>query len=75
MKRLIQAEKYEYYCDTCGIDLYKEIYGVPITIEFSYGHPLDGSEYHFCNYTCLLQFIIAELNKEKPNDKLYGKDK
>lgn len=65
MKRIIQQEKYEYKCDTCGKDLLKEINGIPITVEFSYGSPLDGEEYHFCNYQHLLEFIVNELKKEK----------
>lgn len=64
MKKLIQSEEYEYYCDTCGNQL--EI-GVPITISFGYGHNLDGEEYHFCNYQCLLPFILGELKKENKN--------
>jgi hypothetical protein len=63
MKKLIQTEKYEYCCDTCGIDLLREMYGVPITVEFSYGHELDGEAYHFCGYECLSNFIAGELNK------------
>lgn len=65
MKKLIQSEKYLYNCDTCGDQL--EI-GVPITISFGYGHGLDGEEYHFCKYQCLLTFILDELKKEKSND-------
>jgi YHS domain-containing protein len=64
MKRLLQSERYDYYCDTCGIELIKEIHGVPITVEFSYGHVLDGAEYHFCANKCLWDFISRELQKE-----------
>jgi YHS domain-containing protein len=56
-------------CDTCGEDLRVKYYGVPITVEFSYGHPLDGSEYHFCNYSCLLKFIVSELGKQSVQEK------
>jgi len=51
-------------CDTCGEDLLVKYHGVPIATEFSYGHPLDGSEYHFCNYSHLLKFIVQELAKQ-----------
>jgi len=64
MKKLIQSEKYEYLCDTCGKDLLKDVYGVPITVEFGYGSELDGEDYHFDNYSCLLKFITAELRKQ-----------
>ena len=53
-----------YYCDTCSDNLITKCLGVPITVSFSYGHELDGEEYHFCNYTCLLNFIVNELKKE-----------
>jgi YHS domain-containing protein len=55
-----------YYCDTCSNNLITKYYGIPITIEFSYGHNLDGTEYHFCDYQCLLQFISEELKKQQP---------
>ena len=51
-----------YLCDTCEKDLLKEFDGVPIT------HELDGEEYHFCDYTCLLKFVIEELKKTQPKD-------
>ncbi len=72
MKRQIQHAKYEYHCDTCGIDLLKKIHGIPIEINFSYGHELDGEEYHFCGNRCLLKFIIAEENKNNPRDIITG---
>jgi YHS domain-containing protein len=67
----------QFLCDTCGKDLIKEHLGVPITTEFSYGSELDGEIYHFCGYTCLLQFITAELKKTQPKDDRfeYGKGK
>jgi len=65
MKKLIQAEKFEYYCDTCEKNLCDHYYGVPIDIYFGYGHVLDGENYHFCNYQCLLRFIIDELKKQQ----------
>ena len=66
----------DYLCDTCGKDLKKKYIGIPITLEFSYGHELDGETYHFCNYTCLLQFITAELRKTQPKETRfeYGKE-
>jgi YHS domain-containing protein len=65
----------EILCDTCGKNLVAEFHGVPITTEFSYGHPLDGSEYNFCNYRCLLRFIVAELNKMQDANKSNYKEK
>lgn len=52
-----------YYCDTCGDNLITKYHGIPIEISFSYGHYLDGTNYHFCKNECLLQFIINELKK------------
>jgi len=74
MKRLVQSEKNDYYCDTCGKELLVEFLGVPISVDFGYGHELDGEEYHFCTYTCLLQFITAELKKTQSKDErfIYG---
>lgn len=65
MKNLIQSEQYEYICDTCGMNLLNEMFGIPITIDFSYGHILDGNEYHFCTLICAQQFIENELSKEE----------
>jgi hypothetical protein len=32
------------------------------------------NKYHFCSYRCVLEFVIAEMNKENPNtDIIYGK--
>lgn len=53
-----------YYCDNCTKDLLLNFRGIPITIDFGYPHNLDGSEYHFCNYKCLKEFIDKEINKE-----------
>lgn len=64
----------EYNCDTCEKNLLSAFYGVPITVEFSYGHELDGSEYHFCNYKCLLRFITQELRKQSKDERFeFGK--
>jgi YHS domain-containing protein len=51
-------------CDTCGKNTQENSY-VPIHIEFSYGHDLDGATYDFCSYECILKFITEELKKEK----------
>jgi endogenous inhibitor of DNA gyrase (YacG/DUF329 family) len=51
-------------CDTCGKSTLNGDY-VPVRIEFSYGHDLDGASYDFCSNQCLLDFINAELKKEK----------
>ena len=72
MKRIIQQAKFEYNCDTCGIDLLKKIHGIPIELSFGYGHELDGEEYHFCGNKCLLKFVIAEENKNNPRDIITG---
>ena len=55
-------------CDTCGQDDLQYGNFVPIHLNFSYGHNLDGASYDFCSYKCLLQFIIAELKKENKNE-------
>jgi YHS domain-containing protein len=52
-----------YFCDTCSDNLIAKYRGIPITINFSYGHDLDGEEYHFCNNECLLIFINEEFKK------------
>ena len=53
-------------CDTCGKDnLTGDSSQVPIQLEFSYGHDLDGTSYDFCSYECLFKFITAENAKEK----------
>ena len=51
-------------CDVCGIDNLVDCGKVPITLSFSYGSSLDGTEYHFCGYICLFKFIAAENTKE-----------
>jgi hypothetical protein len=50
-------------CDSCGKST-EEGNSIPIEIEFTYGHYLDGATYDFCSYKCLLDFINAELKKE-----------
>lgn len=52
-----------YYCDTCSDNIITKCLGIPITVDFSFGHDLDGEEYHFCNNKCLSIFINEELKK------------
>jgi YHS domain-containing protein len=60
-------------CDTCGDNLITKFLGIPITISFGYGSNLDGEEYHFCSYKCLLKFVLNENKKENPrNDIITG---
>ena len=47
-----------YKCDTCGV----QKWAPEITII------KDFVEYHFCDYKCVLRFIILELKKEAPAD-------
>ena len=54
-----------YYCDTCSDNLITKCQSIPITVSFGYGNPLDGEEYYFCSYQCLLDFISTEQKKEK----------
>lgn len=48
-----------YKCDMCGENKWLPILTLIIDLE----------EYHFCNYKCLLQFILGEIKKEKKNEK------
>ena len=50
-------------CDTCGKSTEQGNF-IPIRVEFSYGHDLDGITYDFCSYKCLIDFINAEIKKE-----------
>lgn len=43
-----------YKCDTCGLKQW-----LPV-LTFT----VDLTEYHFCNYSCLLKFIVNELKKQ-----------
>ena len=58
----------EYYCDECekrldiGGHFICEV-GKPSIIEME----RNGVIYHFCNYLCLLDFILKELRKERGN--------
>lgn len=67
----------KYNCDTCGDNLITKYIGVPIIVSFGYNSNLDGEEYHFCNYRCLLDFILAEMKKLNPlnKDLEFGKKK
>jgi len=66
----------EIICDVCGGTL--SHYGYLIC-EVGKNSPIsltiNGIEYDFCNYKCLLKFILGELQKEKPNDLIYGEEK
>jgi len=59
-----------YVCDVCGGTMPFET----ITMSFGYGSGLDGEEYHFDKYKCVLRFILEELKKEqKENYSVGGK--
>jgi hypothetical protein len=61
---VIKTSVVDVKCDTCGESIYKTCIGIPIIVEFSYGHPLDGNTYEFCSNKCMLTFLIAEIKKE-----------
>ena len=52
----------EYICDVCGKD------DIPFTLSCGYGSDLDGEQYEFCSFQCMLQFIKDELSKQEPLD-------
>ena len=59
----------EFVCDTCGKQLSTGGFIIrdcgnrfPIELEIL------GAKYDFCTWKCILQFIIAEIKKEKPNE-------
>ncbi len=54
----------QYYCDTCSAIHITTNSSVPISVIFGCGSSLNGEEYHFCNYKCLLNFINSEIKKE-----------
>jgi len=63
-----------YFCDNCSKDLLKDCCGIPITISFSYGHDLDGEEYHFCSNECAAVWFTDEMNKNNPETRfIFGK--
>jgi len=63
-------------CDTCGENLIKEFFGIPVYLIYGYGSNLDGNEYHFCSNKCLFRFVAEELKKENPENRFeYGKEK
>ena len=62
MRKLIQEAKYDIICDTCGTALENQILIDRITLI------LGDTEYNFCSYPCMVQFLINELKKEKNND-------
>ena len=50
-------------CDTCGkICYFNEIGETALILK------IGDTDYHFCNYQCLLQFIVGELRKQ-PEEK------
>ena len=66
MKKYIKCDKCyslintNIVCDTCGeICEFHEIGETALILK------INDSEYHFCNYSCLLKFILEELKKEK----------
>ena len=59
---------YDFYCDYCGKDLIKNFLGVPITVDYSCGHDLDGTINHFCDNECLIKFHQDEMSKQNPNN-------
>jgi len=64
----------DFVCDNCRKNLLKEYYGVPITVEFSYGHALDGEIRHYCSDKCLLN--ACNLYIKNSDDRfIYGKQK
>jgi len=65
MKRIIDSisvgRREEHICDTCGATL--KIDNATLAANAIYLTHLD-TEYDFCNWQCLLQFIVDELKKE-----------
>lgn len=59
----------DYKCDTCGKTTKKGNF-IPIALDFSYGHDLDGNNYDFCSLKCLLEFVINEYLKENPRKNI-----
>jgi len=63
----------EKICDTCGksCDVYIVGQDTPIALIINF------TTYHFDKYECLLQFIIAEIKKQKPKEDrfIYGEEK
>lgn len=62
----------QYVCDICGENLNQ---GLPITISFGYGSGLDGTEYHFDKFKCVLRFVLQELKKIQKENYFGGKEK
>ena len=59
-----------YICDTCGNRMFKS--AIVITIGDFEGHSWEENEYHFCEYQCLLKFILGELKKLNPRPIITG---
>jgi YHS domain-containing protein len=55
------VEENRFVCDTCGnyCDIY--VIGTDSSIEVI----INGVDYNFCNYNCLLEFINREIEKER----------
>jgi len=68
MKKIIKccdkcnSEDSIYVCDVCGKQ------DIPFTLSCGYGSDLDGEQYDFCSFQCMLQFIKDELSKQEPQD-------
>ena len=73
MKKIHRCKKCDciddtsFICDTCEESV------APYELCLLIGG--SANEYHFCNYQCLLKFIVEELKKESPTDErfIYGK--
>jgi hypothetical protein len=63
----------EIICDTCGtkLNLIYEL-GEDTVIELKF----NGVDYDFCNWKCLLSFVLGELKKQNPETRFeYGREK
>ncbi len=81
MKKEIQCKEcnntliVECYCDTCSAQLTNDGHftyevGKPTIIELR----INGTEYEFCNWKCLLKFVIEEIKKTNLRAE-FGKEK
>jgi len=71
MRKYFDLENdYSIICDTCeqNLDMYDiKLMKPPIKLNYY------STDYDFCNYKCLLTFVIQEINKENPrNDIITG---
>lgn len=61
------------YCENCCTILEM---GIPITVDFGYGHYLDEVTVSFCSDKCLISYLRKEQNKlKKDNRFIYGKER